>query len=394
MNGIIGMLSLLRDTPLDSEQRSYARVAEDSARVLLGLVDGILDFSKIEAGKLELASEVFSLKNCIAQTTQLMAPDASAKNLTLTSIIADAVPDWVKGDEIRLRQIILNLLSNAIKFTDKGDVVVRIGTASDRPAASGKVRIAIEVADSGVGISPDIARRLFSEFERGTSAANRHSGGTGLGLAISKRLAEAMSGSIVASTRPDKGAIFTAMLELEVAAAPPDVASATARPGDRAPNDLGTVHGGTRQMGPRPGFNVLVAEDNHINALLAMKIIERAGGKALVVEDGRSAITAIWETLERKRPPFDLVLMDVLMPELDGLVATKSIKALYAERKDPGLSCPPIIALTANAFAEDRERCRAAGMDDYLAKPVDARDLHRLLLRWIAEPARIAPPAA
>lgn len=395
MNGIIGMLSLLRDTPLDPEQKSFARVAEESARSLLGILDHILDFSKIEAGKLELADDVFSLRTCIDQMVQLMAAEAAAKNLALSSTVLEAVPDVVRGDEIRLRQIILNLMSNAIKFTERGGITVRTTLASDKLPERGTVRVAVEVSDSGIGLCADAACSLFDEFAQGKNATNRQVGGTGLGLAISKRLAEAMSGDIVASTGRHKGAVFTALLEFRSVEIP-----SSDTPGYAPALGRGVVRKDTRSgdkaRGHRTGsdFSVLVAEDNQINALLAVKVIERAGGNAAVVGDGRSAITAIWETLERKRPPFDLVLMDVLMPDIDGLVATKSIKALYSGRNEHGFTCPPIVALTAYAFAEDRDRCRAAGMDDYLAKPIDARELHDLLLRWIPEPARVAPPAA
>jgi signal transduction histidine kinase/CheY-like chemotaxis protein len=378
MTGITGMLSLLRDSRLDAEQQTYARVAGDSARALLRLLDGILDFSKIEAGRLEMVDETFSLKDCLAQMMQLMAPEAAAKKLSLGSAIADTIPEWVRGDEIRLRQIVLNLLSNAIKFTDSGGVSVRVDLANDRMAKPGCVRLAIKVADSGVGFSPYAARRFFDEFEQDASGKSRHRGGTGLGLAISKRLAQAMAGEIVAKAGRDKGAVFTAVLELGTAPAPP---IAGLVPSDTRRDPLGRPEP-ERWPPAFPTFSVLVAEDNQINALLTCKIIERAGGRATVVGDGQAAITAMSETLERRRPAFDLVLMDVLMPKVDGLTATKSIKALYRERKETGLSCPPIIALTAKAFAEDRESCRAAGMDDYLAKPFEARDLHELLMRW------------
>ncbi|RUP00291.1 ATP-binding protein [Hyphomicrobium sp.] len=389
MNGIIGMISLLRDTELDAEQRNLARVADDSARALMGLLDGILDFSKIEAGKLELASEVFSLRDCIAQMMQLMAPEAAAKNLSFTSSVSEKLPEWVQGDKMRLRQIILNLLSNAIKFTDAGSVALRIDLADSQTTAAGVARVAIEVSDSGIGFSPEAACLLFEEFEQDLTAEHRSRGGAGLGLAISKRLAQAMSGELVASASgPHRGAVFTAMLELRVASAPKHISAERA---GSLPSDAGET---ARRRTGVPRFSALVAEDNQISALLATKIIERAGGQATVVPNGRSAITAIWETLERKRPAFDLILMDLLMPEIDGLTATKSIKALFARRPDSSMACPPIIALTANAFAEDRERCLAAGMDDYLSKPFEPDQLHELLLRWTAHRVGAAPPAA
>jgi CheY-like chemotaxis protein len=287
---------------------------------------------------------------------------------------------------MRVRQIVLNLLSNAVKFTSTGGVSVITELLSDKAAPCDGVRIAVKVADSGIGFSPDAAGRLFDEFEQG-EAGTSHPVGVGLGLAISKRLAQAMSGEIIASGDPKKGAVFTAILELQHAEAPGNVAA-------NACSHAAERSGATGSSVLSRQFNVLVAEDNHLNALLACKVIERAGGRATVVADGRSAIKAVWETLERKRPPLDLILMDVLMPDIDGLMATKSIKALYSERRAAALSCPPIIALTANAFPEDRERCRAAGMDDYLAKPFDARDLHDLLLRWTAPSVSAAAPAA
>ncbi|MBY0560235.1 MAG: response regulator [Hyphomicrobium sp.] len=387
MNGILGMLSLMRDTRLDAEQQTHARIAEESARALLILLDDILDFSKIEAGKLDLTNEDFSLQNCIAQAMQLMTPDAAAKQLAFTCTMSGDVPEWVRGDEMRVRQIVLNLLSNAVKFTDTGGVAVRTELAADKAAGSqGAVRIAIEVADSGIGFSSDSADQLFNEFEQGESATS-HPGGAGLGLAISKRLAQAMFGEIVASGDPEKGAVFTAVLELQRGTIPGIAAVGSFSVAGERSGDAGRCE-------HRNAFSVLVAEDNQINALLACKVIERAGGKPTVVEDGRSAIRVVWETLEKKRPAFDLILMDLLMPDIDGLTATKSIKALYSERKAIGPSCPPIIALTANAFPEDRERCRMAGMDDYLAKPFDARDLHDLLLRWTAPSRDAATPAA
>ena len=384
MNGILGMISLMRDTPLDTEQRSCVRVVEELARALLALVDDILDFSKIEAGKLEMASEPFSLEACVAQAMQLLEQEAAAKGLSLTATVAADVPEVVRGDAKRVRQIVLNLVSNAVKFTDSGSVAVRVGMAPEGSQPLGSVRISIEVADTGIGFSPHMMQRLFDEFEQAETGAIRHPGGTGLGLAISKRLAMAMGGDINAEGTPGEGATFTATLCFETVGGD-DVQISVADPAPVSPLREATAFADDECNPEAVGnFVALVAEDNRVNALLATKVIERAGGVAIVVEDGRSAIAAVWQAIEYGRPVFDLILMDVLMPGIDGLMAAKAIKALYAERQQSGATSPPIIALTANAFPEDRDRCRAAGMDDYLAKPFEAQQLQEMLLRWVS----------
>ncbi|WP_244437733.1 PAS domain-containing hybrid sensor histidine kinase/response regulator [Hyphomicrobium denitrificans] len=394
MNGILGMISLMRDTQLDAEQRTCARIVEDSTRALLNLIDDILDFSKIEAGKLDLASRAFSLKACVAQAMQLLAPSAAAKRLSFTSTVTNDVPEWVQGDEMRVRQIVLNLLSNAIKFTEKGGIGVCLSLVDENRNSDGRCAVAIKVTDTGVGFPAEFMAHLFDEFEQSAATMVRHPGGTGLGLAISKRLAHAMGGDIFAESNPEQGASFTVVLRFHVAERPESYSPIV--PAPRLPlacNDsLAMDISAACSVGG--SFNVLIAEDNPINALLARKIVARAGGTSTIVGDGRLAIAAAWEMLQRRQPAFDLILMDVLMPGVDGLTAARSIKELFDERKHSGLVCPPIVALTANAFAEDRERCYAAGMDDYLAKPFEARQLHEVLLRWMPQRVENASPAA
>lgn len=392
MTGILGMIGLLRDTPLDADQRTCTRMVEDSARALLVLIDDILDFSKVEAGKLELANRDFSLKTCVAQAMQLLAPGAAAKQLSFTSTVTSDVPEWVRGDEVRVRQIVLNLVSNAVKFTDKGGVAVCVSMADAGPTADGTCKVAIKVIDTGVGVPAAFASRLFGEFEQCDNEMTRQMAGAGLGLAISKRLAQAMGGDIVADANPDEGATFTAILCFDVAENSAAQSPATVRV--PAPRVSEASHACERVSHGAQGFNVLIAEDNPINALLARKIVTRAGGTATIVEDGRLAIAAVWETLQHRKVAFDLILMDILMPGTDGLAAAKSIKDLFRDRRHPSLVCPPIIALTAHAFAEDRERCYAAGLDDYLAKPFEADQLHDVLLRWAPRRIETAPPAA
>jgi signal transduction histidine kinase len=266
MNGILGMISLMRDTPLNDEQRTCASAVEVSARALLNLVDNILDLSKIEAGKLEISKRRFSLRSCIAQATQLVAPEAAAKHLTLVSTVADDVPDRLSGDETRVRQIVLNLLTNAVKFTDTGGVKVHVSVARRQAVPAGAIKLAIEVEDTGIGFPPDVMTRLFREFEQGEVATGREPGGTGLGLAISRHLARAMGGDIVARGAPYEGATFTAILRFEIADAATEVADAPARPGSRSGIMRAKDKGERRSFVGMP-FNVLVAEDNQVSAL-------------------------------------------------------------------------------------------------------------------------------
>ncbi len=383
MNGILGMASLLRDTNLSPDQTDYTRAIDQSARALLALIDEILDFSKIEAGKLQLASHVFSPGACVESAVALLAPRAAGKGLEITTTIAPEVPAFVAGDEARVRQILLNLLSNAIKFTEAGLIDVSASVTNDGNTIGAGTQLAFTVKDTGIGFSAETMQRLFDEFEQADPAPGCRDGGTGLGLAISKRLARAMGGDITAAGTLGHGATFTATLRLAAAIAPA-----------LDPHKLADGASGSSARDAHPhvagGLRVLVAEDNSINALLARRVIEMANGTAIVVGTGRAAVGAVTRSLETGEN-FDLILMDVFMPDIDGLEATKIIRRLYKDSVD-GAAAPPIVALTANAFAEDRERCLAAGMSDYLAKPFDTRHLRELLARWAPRlTTRLAP---
>lgn len=389
MNGILGMSSLLRDTELSADQASYVRAIDQSARSLLALIDEILDFSKIEAGKIQLCAAPFSPAACVQSVLELLRPRASAKGLALNLEVAGDVPTVVVGDETRIRQIILNLLSNAIKFTDQGRVNVVIYPLRKRDGGGKNLNLAFAVRDTGAGLSADAMRRIFLEFEQAGPETARQ-GGTGLGLPISKRLARAMGGDITVDGSPGQGSTFTAVVNLlrfdghlPDGSTPAQVSLALLPQAIAMPAI------------PKTGaqLRVLVAEDNEINALLARRVIETAGGVAEVVTNGRAAIAAATAALSGMTPGFDLILMDVFMPEIDGLQATLAIKAQYRDKNVRGLHVPPVVALTANAFAEDRARCLDAGMDDYLAKPFDAQDLRLLLARWVPQKTGLAKPS-
>ena len=356
MNAVIGMSGLLVDSPLDERQRDYAETIQTSGEALLTIINDILDFSKIEAGRIELEAIPFSLADTVKGALDVMRPIADKKGLALVSVIDPGLPPVIVGDSGRLRQIVLNLLSNAVKFTDGGAVTLSVGgrrvdLVGDGAAGPGRWEIRLDVHDTGIGMSPEGLGRLFQSFSQADASITRRYGGTGLGLAISRRLAELMDGSMTAESAgvPGEGSTFHLVIQLTAAEASSAV-SASPDAAPRAAIDAG--------MAGRHPLRILLAEDNPVNQKLALRLLERMGYGAEVAADGRAAVEAL------EASPFDVVLMDVQMPELDGMEATREIRARWPEWP------LHIIAMTADAMDGDREACLAAGMDDYVSKPI------------------------
>ncbi|WP_433362785.1 ATP-binding protein [Actinoplanes sp. CA-142083] len=340
MNAVIGMTGLLLGTDLDVRQRELVDTVHASGESLLVIINDILDFSKIEAGELSLDERPFALGPCVHQAINLVALTADAKGLHLSAHLADDCPAAVIGDESRIRQILVNLIGNAVKFTDHGAVTVTVTTVD------GRVRFAVR--DTGIGIPHDRLDRLFLPFSQVDASVARGYGGTGLGLVISQRLAEAMHGGIAVDSTPGQGSTFTVTVRLpetDFIAAAVEEAAPAARP-----------------------LRVLVAEDNPINQRVAQLLLEGRGHRVELAADGREAVAAVHRT------KFDLVLMDVQMPVLDGLAATEQIRA-----HPPVHGAPRIVALTANAMVDDRTASKRAGMDGFLAKPIRQAELDAVL---------------
>jgi two-component system sensor histidine kinase/response regulator len=356
MNGILGMTEVLLDTPLTPDQQRSAQMIRSSTEALLTVINDILDFSKIEAGKLDLDPIEFQLHDLLDETLNLLALRASEKGLTLTTDIAADVPRCVVGDPGRLRQVILNLAGNAVKFTDRGSVVVRARLAEQ--IADGW-RIAFDVTDTGIGIPADKQKLTFSPFSQADGSTARRYGGTGLGLTISSRLAELMGGRLGVRSEPGCGSTFSFAAQFGVAQQ-----SETGRSNGDA-DDVKTPAADTTM----PPLRILLAEDNPVNQQVAMHVLEKAGHSTVVVSNGREALEAF------RAEPFDVVLMDVQMPEMDGFAATAAIRL----EEEPRGFRTPIIAMTAHAMKGDRERCLEAGMDDYVTKPIQRVELFRVL---------------
>ncbi|OWA33600.1 hypothetical protein B9G55_19790 [Saccharibacillus sp. O16] len=353
MNGVIALTQLLLETEgLTEEQREYLEVIRRSGDSLLGIVNDILDFSKIEAGKTELLIEPINLREEVARSFDILLAEARNKELELGLSVTPHVPEIVVTDHQKLRQILVNLIGNAIKYTDRGGVFVSVDTEGE--AVQGKLRLAFRIRDTGLGIPESQTKHLFDPFYQLDNFMTRKSEGTGLGLAITKKLIELMNGSIDVCSKPGEGSVFRFTVEVQLPDFEelPDETPAAALPESSEPAQL----------------NILIVEDNRVNQLVMDRLLARLGYAADLAEDGQEAL----EAAQRKR--YDVILMDIRMPRLDGFGATRQLRGnprLYGH--------PYIIAVTANALRGDRELCLAAGMDEYMNKPIDAKRLAELL---------------
>ena len=365
LNGIIGMTDLVLASPMGEEPRQYLRLVRSSADSLLHIINDILDFSKVEAGHLQFDLAPFDLAGRLDSVLQPLGLTARRKGLTFDVRVADSVPPVVVGDAGRFGQVLVNLAGNAVKFTTEGGIRVDVEQAPSLPGdAAGQVRVRVSVRDTGIGIPADKHALIFEAFTQGDGSTSRRFGGTGLGLSIAARIVERMGGTLQVSSVPGEGSVFTLVVPFERGSAD----DLPAQSSDGLSRLLGRIDAPELPVRPtetlRP-LRVLLVEDNPVNHRLAHEILSRRGHSVTVAENGREALDRLCDAI------FDIVLMDVQMPEMNGLDATRAIRA---GEHSTGRHLP-IVAMTAHAMAGDRERCLAAGMDEYLSKPIRAEAL-------------------
>ena len=364
MNGVIGFTELALAGDLDDDQRQNLEMIADSGRAMLRLLNDLLDFAKIESGQMSLASEPTDVRHKLRGALRIMEPVAVQKGLTFEMHVADNVPAWMKSDPMRLRQILLNLIGNALKFTERGEVSVNV-LFDDKSST-----MTVKVSDTGIGIESDQIEAVFEKFTQADSSIARRFGGTGLGLPICTQLAGLMGGSLRAESEVGVGSTFILELPIETCV---------------APSEAEVIKPAEEDQRIRASLRVLVAEDNPINQKLTLAMLEKAGCSADLAEDGAQAIAMIRER-HGTDEAFDLILMDMQMPNLDGLQATRKIRAAGL-----GPDTLPIIALTANAYQDDVNACHEAGMQAHLSKPLRLRELETALQLWAnREPVEVS----
>lgn len=367
MSAILGMTELLLDSPLQDEQRDQMQTVLDSGKALLSIINDILDFSKIEANKMVIVPADVEIRGLLQDLMQLFQRNAELKHLALHLNVAPEVTAWCRVDAGRLRQILANLIGNAIKFTYQGEVRLQV-TQTTPTRQRRQVRLQFEVSDTGVGIPADQQSKIFDEFNQGDISTARRHGGTGLGLAIAQRLVQLMGGEMNVHSEVGKGSVFNFSIPLEAIAAP-DQPSRTSWSYQAIPQE------GEDAMDLTQHCRVLVVEDHPINQILARTALQRLGCEVDIATGGQEGVMAA------TTHAYDLILMDCQMPDVDGYEATRQIRA-WERTQRPALRLP-IVALTAHAMQGDREKCEAAGMDDYLSKPFSGQDLLVLLKRWV-----------
>ncbi|KMQ51003.1 two-component hybrid sensor and regulator [Chitinispirillum alkaliphilum] len=370
LHGVMGMANLLLDTKLDSQQTSFLETIVASSEHLLAIINDLLDFSKIEAGKVNLEFLEFRFKDIIPDIFKLMDHRTRSKNLSLNYTIHPSVPEIVIGDPIKLRQILLNLISNAVKFTPKGSITLNI---TPKEHTKEKLVLHFSICDTGIGIPEDKLDLLFKEFSQVDLSTTRKYGGTGLGLAICKKLIDLMGGDIWVKSIPLQGSEFHFLL-------PFTTSSQKEKSGQREDKVCGTKPGDKKNSSCGSGWKILIAEDYKINQKVAAEILKRKGYEVVLVSDGLEAIDLL------KKEHFDLVLMDIQMPKLDGVQATIKIRKHQEKIVNQDV---PIIAMTANVISEDRKAYSKAGMNDYLSKPFNSKGLTSIVEKWLPNSSKI-----